>query len=99
MRLVRLARSSILFVVVLALGVLTALLWLWVGFYRLPTLITKITGSFGWQATSDISKPIIITHAIKMINLSSKPRLPACGSLASVWLGFRLVLIGSLLMA
>lgn len=95
----RLARCSIFLVVAFTLGVLTALLWLGVGFHRLLIPITKIIGSFGWQATNDSSKPIAATHAMKMKNLSSKPRLPACGSLSGVWWGCELALRWLSLMA
>ena len=95
MRLVRLARSSILFVIVLTLGELTALLWLWVGFHGLPILITKIIGSFGWHDINDSSKLIPATHAMKMIKLSNKLSLRLC---APYW-DFELVLAWLSLMA
>lgn len=49
--------------------------------------------SVGWQATNDISKPMPITHAIKMINLSNKPRFCGWLVLCCPWLAVRLVLL------
>lgn len=80
--------ASILLVVAFALDILTALLWLRVGFHKLLTLITKIIGSFGWHDINDSSKLIPATHAMKMIKLSNKLSLRLC---APYW-GFELVL-------
>ena len=55
--------------------------------------ITKTFGLFGWQATNDISKPMPITHAIKMINLSNKPRFCGWLVLGCPWSAVRLVLL------